>query len=114
MSSGGTRARARPTANVYVDGFNLFYGCLKGTSSKWLDLEALRTLLLPGYDINRIRYFTARISGRPDKPHSPTRQDAYLRALASRPKVTIHYGKFLQSTVRMRRIGDRVKRHGGS
>lgn len=102
MNSCGARARARPTANVYVDGFNLFYGCLKGTSYKWLDLEALCTLLLPSYDINRIRYFTARISGRPDKPHSPTRQDAYLRALASRPKVTIHYGKFLQSTVRMR------------
>jgi hypothetical protein len=98
---GRDRARAQPTANVYVDGFNLFYGCLKGTGYKWLDLEALCALLLPGYDIKRIRYFTARISGRPDKPGSPTRQDAYLRAVASRPKVTIHYGKFLQSTVRM-------------
>jgi hypothetical protein len=91
----------RPTVNVYVDGFNLYYGSLKGTSYKWLDLEALCALLLPNYDIKRIRYFTARISGRPDKPDSPTRQDAYLRALASRPKVTIHYGKFLQSTIRM-------------
>jgi hypothetical protein len=91
----------RPTANVYVDGFNLYYGCLKGTSCKWLDLEALCALLLPRYEVKRIRYFTARISGRPDKPRSPTRQDAYLRALASRPKVTIHYGKFLQPTVRM-------------
>jgi NYN domain len=87
--------------NVYVDGFNLYYGCLKGTSYKWLDLEALCALLLPNYDVKRIRYFTARISGRPDQPDSPIRQDAYLRALASRPKVTIHYGKFLQSTVRM-------------
>jgi hypothetical protein len=86
---------------VYVDGFNLYYGCLKGTSYKWLDLEALCALLLPNYDVRRIRYFTARISGRPDQPGSPTRQDAYLRALASRPKVSIHYGKFLQSTVRM-------------
>lgn len=86
---------------MYVDGFNLYYGCLKGTSYKWLDLEALCVLLLPNYDIKRIRYFTARISGRPDKPDSPMRQDTYLRALASRPKVTIHYGKFLRSTVRM-------------
>ncbi len=91
----------RPTANVYVDGFNLYYGCLKGTSYKWLDLEALCGMLLPNHDIKRIRYFTARISGRPNKPDSPTRQDAYLRALATRPKVTIHFGKFLQSTVRM-------------
>ena len=24
---------------VYIDGFNLFYGMLKGTPYKWLDLE---------------------------------------------------------------------------
>ena len=30
-----------PTANVYIDGFNLFYRCLKGTPYKWLDV--LRT-----------------------------------------------------------------------
>jgi hypothetical protein len=24
---------------VYVDGFNLYYGALKGTKSKWLDLK---------------------------------------------------------------------------
>ena len=100
-SAGPGRAARRPTANVYVDGFNLFYGCLKGTECKWLDLEALCARLLPRFEIGRIRYFTARISGRPDKPGSPTRQDAYLRALATRPAVTIHYGKFLQSTVRM-------------
>jgi hypothetical protein len=101
VNSGKSRTGQRPTANVYVDGLNLYYGCLKNTPYKWLDLEALCRLLLPAYDVKRIRYFTARISGRPDKPHSPTRQDAYLRALATRPKVTIHFGKFLQSTVRM-------------
>lgn len=101
VSSSGNRASARPTANVYVDGFNLYYGCLKGTTHKWLDLEALCGLLLPSYDIKRIRYFTARISARPGQPDSPTRQDAYLRALATLPKVSIHFGKFLQSTVRM-------------
>jgi hypothetical protein len=101
VSPDRNRVMARPTANVYVDGFNLYYGCLKGTGYRWLDLEALCTLLLPNHDIRRIRYFTARISGRPDRPGSPTRQDTYLRVLASRPKLTIHYGKFLQSTVRM-------------
>ncbi len=24
--------------NVYVDAFNLYYGCLKGTPYRWLDL----------------------------------------------------------------------------
>jgi len=90
-----------PTANVYVDGFNLYYGCLKGTSYKWLDLDALFRRLLPAYNVHRIRYFTARISGRPGNPDSPTRQDTYLRALRTLPNVTIHLGKFLLSTQRM-------------
>jgi hypothetical protein len=26
---------------VYIDGYNLFYGCLKHTKDKWLDLHTL-------------------------------------------------------------------------
>ena len=48
-------------ANVYVDGFNLYYGALKGTRYKWLDLSSLCQTLLGDRDINRIRYFTSRI-----------------------------------------------------
>ena len=37
---------------VYVDGFNLYYGALKSTSSKWLDLPALfAKILQPHHDI---------------------------------------------------------------
>ena len=93
--------RSLTSANVYVDGFNLYYGCLKGTDYKWLDLDALFCILLPNYDINRIRYFTARISARPDNPGAAQRQDKYLQALRTLPNVSIHLGKFLVSTVRM-------------
>jgi hypothetical protein len=31
---------------VYVDGYNLYYGCLKNTPDKWLDLRALVVLVL--------------------------------------------------------------------
>lgn len=27
--------------NVYVDGFNVYYGCIKGTVFKWLDILTL-------------------------------------------------------------------------
>ncbi|MDR2984644.1 MAG: NYN domain-containing protein [Nocardiopsaceae bacterium] len=101
MTSNKNRSKARPTVNVYVDGFNLYYGCLKGTKYKWLNIDQLFRTLLPRHEIRRIRYFTARISARPDKPDSPTRQDAYLRALKTLPNVSIHMGKFLQSSVRM-------------
>ena len=88
--------------NVYVDGFNLYYGCLKGSPYKWLDLGALFAKLLPGNDIHRIRYFTARIKPRPDDPQAPARQDAYLTALRSIPRLTVHLGHFLETTPRMR------------
>ncbi len=54
--------------NVYVDGFNLYYGCLKGSPYKWLDVKALRQVLLPRDTIGTIRYFTARIDARPQDP----------------------------------------------
>ena len=66
--------------NVYVDAFNLYYGSLKGTPYRWLDLGALCARLLPKDRINRIRYFTATVSARPDNPDAPQRQQVYLRA----------------------------------
>jgi hypothetical protein len=87
--------------NVYVDGFNLYYGCLKGTSYRWLDLEALCARLLTKNIVHRIRYFTARVSARPNKPHDPVHQDMYLRALATLPSVSIHLGSFLTKPAKM-------------
>ena len=86
--------------NVYIDGFNLFYGALKGSPYKWLDLEALCRHLLPKDSINRIRYFTARVSARPGDPQLPVRQETYLRALATLPTVSVHLGVFYVSTTR--------------
>ena len=86
--------------NVYVDGFNLYYGCLKSTPYKWLDLGALCQALLPPNKIQRIRYFTAKISAQAD-PQGPVRQSTYLRALQTVPGLTVHLGHFLTSTVRM-------------
>lgn len=85
---------------VYVDGFNLYYGALKGSSLKWLNLEAFCQALLPQENITMIRYFTAHVSGKVDRA-APTRQETYLRALATLPSVRIHYGNFLSNTTRM-------------
>ena len=50
---------------VYVDGFNLYYGAVKGTPYKWLDLRALfRSILAPFHHIIAIRYYTAIVSAR--------------------------------------------------
>lgn len=87
--------------NVYVDGFNLYYGCLKGTPYRWLDLGKLCQILLPGDSINRIRYFTALVKPEPSDPQKHIRQQTLLRALQTIPHLTIHYGHFLSHSVRM-------------
>ena len=87
---------------VYVDGFNLYYGALKGTRWKWLDLPALfEKVLQPHHDILKVKYFTARLSGTATDPSIPQYQDAYLRALRGyRPQVEVYFGHFLSHKVR--------------
>jgi uncharacterized LabA/DUF88 family protein len=86
---------------VYVDGFNLYYGAVRGTSYKWLDIAKMCRLLLPRHEIGRIKYFTARVSARPGDPDQPTRQQTFLRALATLPNLDIIYGHFLTGEVSM-------------
>lgn len=87
--------------NVYVDGFNLYYGCLRETPHRWLDLAQFCRLALPRNIINRIRYFTAIVQARPEDPQKPVRQQTYIRALETIPNLTVHYGHYLESVRRM-------------
>ena len=87
--------------NVYVDAFNLYYGALRRTPYRWLDLGKLCSLLLPRDEIHRIRYFTARVRPLPHNPEQPIRQQVYLRAIMTIPNLSIHYGHYLTHTVRM-------------
>jgi uncharacterized LabA/DUF88 family protein len=86
---------------VYVDGFNLYYGAVKGTPYKWLDLSKLCRLLLPQHQIVKIKYFTARVKARPADPTQPIRQQAYLRALKTLPNLDIIFGDFLTHEISM-------------
>ena len=45
---------------VYVDGFNLYYGALKGTPFKWLDLVALFEKVLQPRHRSTLRQLRAR------------------------------------------------------
>ncbi|CAN5519484.1 hypothetical protein BH09MYX1_BH09MYX1_00970 [soil metagenome] len=88
--------------SVYVDGYNLYYGALKGTPFRWLDVAAMcKAALQKEHVIHRIRYFTARVKPRADNPQVHNRQDAYLRALGTTPNLSIHFGHYLSHTVRM-------------
>lgn len=86
----------KPTAIVYVDGFNLYKGLLEGTDYRWLDLETLFDRLLPNYDVTCVRYFTAplKVKANPEDPDVPKRQRVYIRALRSLKRVKVYEGTF--------------------
>jgi hypothetical protein len=83
--------------NIYVDGFNLFYGALKDRpyAYKWLDIGKLSQLLVGSqHTVNFIRYFSAEVKGRANNPDQGQRQQIYFRALRTIPNLEIHLGKF--------------------
>jgi uncharacterized LabA/DUF88 family protein len=84
-----------------VDGFNLYYGAVKGTPHKWLNILKLCQLLLPKNQILKIKYFTALVTARPGDPDQPNRQQIYLRALRTIPDLEIIHGHLLEHEVSM-------------
>ena len=69
--------------------FNLYYGAVKDTPYKWLNISALCRLLLPKNEIVKVKYFTALVSARPSDPDQPNRQQLFLRALQTIPELKI-------------------------
>lgn len=80
--------------NVYIDSFNLYYGCLRKTPHKWPDIATLARRLLPVHEIQEFRFYTARVKSRPSDPTQAERQQIYFRALATSADFTFHFGKF--------------------
>jgi uncharacterized LabA/DUF88 family protein len=84
----------RPRTIIYIDGFNLYYGAVKGTAHKWLNLQRYFEMIRQNDDLVAIKYFTALITG-PTRPN----QDIYMRALATLPLVSVYLGKFTESKI---------------
>ena len=95
---------------VYVDGLNLYYGSLRSTPFKWLDLYALfRNCMLDRSGVlEQVRYYTAPVkASSSDDPASPLRQQRYLRALKAYrgDRVQIVQG-FMARTTPVLRLAD--------
>jgi 6-hydroxy-3-succinoylpyridine 3-monooxygenase len=90
----------KPRSIIYIDGFNFYYGAIRGTAYKWLDMEACFRRLRPADHIERIYYFTALVDGA-----KALRQQRYLKALATTPLVQIILGKFKYKQVRCQAPG---------
>ncbi|NTW17334.1 MAG: NYN domain-containing protein [Syntrophaceae bacterium] len=87
---------------VYVDGFNLYFGMLDAgiDKGKWLNVKLLaENLLKPNQHLSDVHYFTSRVSNDPDKQK---RQSTYIEALES-VGVRIHYGHYQSGSVTCKR-----------
>ncbi len=92
--------RNRERVAIYIDGFNLYFGLKDSGWRKyyWLNMQTFaNSLVKSGGEAVSVKYFTARISGPPDKQK---RQSDYLDALASLPNLQILFGKYVKSPQR--------------
>lgn len=102
---------------VYIDGLNLYYAALRGTTFKWLDPYSLfqNHVLGSGSDVAMVRYYTApaKLSSS-DDPTSPQRQHRYLRALKAHlgGRIDIVQGVIARSTPFLRLVDPPPHHHG--
>jgi hypothetical protein len=82
-------------AIAYIDGHNFYHGVVKDCPElKWLDFQSLCERLLRGYHLDHVNYYTAKVIDFPTDPSQSQRQDTYLRALRTRPKIEVVLGQF--------------------
>jgi uncharacterized LabA/DUF88 family protein len=86
--------------NVYIDGFNFYYGCIRKTPYRWLDLLRFSRAMLPNNQVTRVKYFTAMVKASNSDPSKEIRQQTFLRALATIPEVEVFLGSFQSHPVR--------------
>lgn len=103
-SQSAAPAQSPRRVSVYIDGFNLYYGSLKGTPYKWLDPYALACALMPSDHVTAVHYFTARVKPTPRNPSVHQRQGIYIRALKTLSSVHIREGFFLLKTSRQAKV----------
>lgn len=87
---------------VYIDGYNLYYGLLKGSKYKWLDLVSLsHCLLASDHEIVGVKYYTSIITPYPYERESIERQNVYIQALESNPLVSVVKGRYYKRTTHL-------------
>lgn len=90
----------RPRTFVYIDGFNFYYGCIRRSPYRWLDLFRFAQAILPKNEIVKVKYFTAIVKPASWDQSKSVRQQTYLRALATIPQIEVFLGSFQAHAVR--------------
>lgn len=96
---------------IYIDGYNLYYGLLKGTPYKWLDIAAFSRMLLPDdHEVVSVKYFTACTLTYPHDNAAIERQNIYLQVLRTLKDVKVISGFFKKNKVLMPAYEDECKK----
>ena len=98
--------------NVYIDGFNLYFGLRDARLKRffWLDVVALsQSMLKPDQTLEHVHYFTARLHHTGGNAADLKRQNTYLDALDTLNPLTIHEGRYLAKYVTCKNCGNRRK-----
>lgn len=84
---------------AYIDGFALYKGLLQRTypEFKWLNAYELVRRLYHQYDVTDVYFFTADLKPTTNDPGVGQRQQKYLQALDTEPKVHIVRGTYIFS-----------------
>ena len=87
---------------VYIDGSNLYYGLLRDSTDKWLDLMLfVKSLLRDDHEIAMIKYFASRVIDKSSDHHRSARQDKYFDALRNRSCIEVIEGYYREKKERM-------------
>ena len=87
---------------AYIDGYNLYYGILKGTPHKWLDpVRLVKALLRDDHELVSVKYFTSPVKTYPHDGAALDRQKVYMQALSTLPNVEIIQGFYRKDAVLM-------------
>lgn len=88
---------------VYVDGFNMYYGCLKKSPYRWINPVLLcQNILNETHEYVGLKYFSAKVSDTPDDLSKSQRQQIYFRALRTLTNGEVILGHFNVHNVYMR------------
>lgn len=108
---------------AYIDGFNLYFGCLKESEYKWLDLVKLCERIAfehnPNTDLVQVKFFTADVKANLSRhgqaaQHSQHNYHRALQSLYPSPQLEIIKGYHSEqvTTQPPYQEGDKRPRHG--
>lgn len=95
---------------VYIDGFNLYFSMREQKWRKhyWLNVQAFAQSLTRESHLEKVKYFTSRISQDGNDKGKRKRQAIYLEALSTLPNTNLYFGQYRERDPIPCKCGNRI------